>query len=118
MVIEYDEAVAAMGTPSTRPTTGARAFAAAGTTNAGYARTMTESESPKGAAGDERLRHGEADVDLEPMGDDDEFSDPADRLVAPDQGLHEDIDPEAVADEVGIDAGAGDDEVVVYELDD
>ena len=63
---------------------------------------MTESGSPKRGAGGGPLRHDEADVDLEPMGDDDEFADPADRLVAPDQGLNADIDPEAVADEVAV----------------
>lgn len=75
---------------------------------------------------DERLRQQEADVDLEPMGDDDEFDDPADRfaggervgrLVAPDQGFYEDIDPEAVADDVGIDGGAASaEEAAMHEI--
>lgn len=73
---------------------------------------MTESEPPKRDAGGESLRHDEADVDLEPMGDDDEFTDPADRPVTADQELQDDIDPEAVADE------AVADEVAAYEQDD
>lgn len=58
-------------------------------------------------------RHEDVDVDLEPMGDDDEFTDPADG-----DRVHEDVDPEAVADELGLDSGhaSGDDELA-YEPD-
>src|SRR5690348_13721238 len=70
------------------------------------AKGTTAEEQRQGETLEERLRQEEADVDLEPTGDDDEFSDPADRfagvdragrLVAPDEGAHEDVDPEAVA---------------------
>ena len=79
------------------------------------AKGTTAEEQRQGETIDERRRQEEADVDLEPTGDDDEFSDPYDRyagversgrLVAPDEGAHEDVDPEAVADDVGIDGGA------------
>jgi hypothetical protein len=79
------------------------------------AKGTTANEQREGETIEERLRQEEADVDLEPSGDDDEFDDPADRfaggersgrLVAPDEGVHEDVDPEAVADDVGIDGGA------------
>ena len=79
------------------------------------AKGTTVAEQREGETIDERRRQEEADVDLEPTGDDDEFSDPADRfagdersgrLVAPDEGVHEDVDPEAFADDVGIDGGA------------
>ena len=92
------------------------------------AKGTTVSEQREGETINERLLQEEADVDLEPMGDDDEFSDPADRfaggeragrLVAPDAGWDEDVDPEAVADDVGIDAGAASaEEAAVYEIDD
>jgi hypothetical protein len=79
------------------------------------AKGTTAEEQRQGETIDERRRQEEADVDLEPTGDDDEFDDPYDRyagdersgrLVAPDEGAREDIDPEAVADDVGIDGGA------------
>ena len=79
------------------------------------AKGTTANEQREGETIEERLRQEEADVDLEPSGDDDEFDDPADRfaggersgrLVTPDEGVHEDVDPEAVADDVGIDGGA------------
>ena len=79
------------------------------------AKGTTVEEQRQGETIDERRRQEEADVDLEPTGDDDEFGDPYDRyagdersgrLVAPDEGVREDIDPEAVADDVGIDGGA------------
>jgi len=79
------------------------------------AKGTTANEQREGETIEERLRQEEADVDLEPSGGDDEFDDPADRfaggersgrLVAPDEGVHEDVDPEAVADDVGIDGGA------------
>jgi hypothetical protein len=79
------------------------------------AKGTTAAEQREGETIDERRRQEEADVDLEPLGDDDSFDDPADRfagdvrsgrLVAPDEGVHEDIDPEAVAHDVGIDGGA------------
>ena len=41
------------------------------------------------------------------------------RLVAPDEGVREDVDPEAVAHDVGIDGGAASaEEAAVHELDD
>jgi hypothetical protein len=79
------------------------------------AKGTTVDEQRQGETIDERRRQEEADVDLEPMGDDDEYDDPADRfagdersgrLTAPDEGVHEDVDPEAVAHDVGIDGGA------------
>jgi hypothetical protein len=79
------------------------------------AKGTTANEQREGETIDERRRQEEADVDLEPSGDDDEFSDPDDRfagdertgrLVAPDEGAHEDVDSEAVAHDVGIDGGA------------
>jgi len=91
------------------------------------AKGTTAAEQREGETIDERRRQEEADVDLEPAGDDDLFSDPGDRppstlrvqggtpivgderagrLVAPDEGAHEDVDPEAVAHDVGIDGGA------------
>ena len=79
------------------------------------AKGTTVNEQREGETIDERRRQEEADVDLEPTGDDDEFSDPDDRfagderagrLVAPDEGTYEDVDPEAVAHDVGIDGGA------------
>jgi len=91
------------------------------------AKGTTAAEQREGETIEERLRQEEADVDLEPTGDDDEFSDPADRfaggeragrLVAPDEGAHEDVDPEAVADDVGIDGGAASaEEAAMYEQD-
>ena len=91
------------------------------------AKGTTAEEQREGETLEERLRQEEADVDLEPTGDDDEFSDPADRyageersgrLVAPDQGAHEDVDPEAVAHDVGIDGGAASaEEAAMYEQD-
>ena len=92
------------------------------------AKGTTAAEQREGETIEERLRQEELDVDLEPMGDDDEFSDPADRfaggeragrLVAPDEGAREDIDPEAVAHDVGIDGGAASaEEAAMYELED
>ena len=91
------------------------------------AKGTTAEEQREGETLEERLRQEEADVDLEPTGDDDEFADPADRyageersgrLVAPDQGAHEDVDPEAVAHDVGIDGGAASaEEAAMYEQD-
>lgn len=61
---------------------------------------------------DERRRREVLDVDLEPLGDDDEFDDKWDgysgdqrdgRLIAPDEVVREDIDPEAVAHGVNVD---------------
>jgi len=92
------------------------------------AKGTTVNEQRQGETIDERRRQEEADVDLEPTGDDDEFNDPADRfagvdragrLVAPDEGVHEDIDPEAVAHHVGIDGGAASaEEAAMYERED
>jgi hypothetical protein len=92
------------------------------------AKGTTANEQRQGETIDERRRQEEADVDLEPMGDDDEFNDPADRfaggersgrLVAPDEGVYEDVDPEAVADDVGIDGGAASaEEAAVHVVDD
>jgi hypothetical protein len=92
------------------------------------AKGTTVNEQRQGETIDERRRQEEVDVDLEPTGDDDEFDDPADRfaggeragrLVAPDQGLYEDVDPEAVADDVGIDGGAAAaEEAAMYEQED
>jgi hypothetical protein len=89
------------------------------------AKGTTAAEQREGETIDERRRQEEADVDLEPTGDDDEFNDPADRfagdersgrLVAPDEGVHEDVDPEAVAHDVGIDGGAASaEEAAVHE---
>jgi hypothetical protein len=86
---------------------------------------MTESSQ---LTPEERRRRDAADVDLEPTGDDDEFSDPTDRfagdepvgrLVAPDEGRYEDIDSEAVADDVGFDGGAvSAEEAAVHEQED
>jgi hypothetical protein len=91
------------------------------------AKGTTAAEQREGETIEERLRQEELDVDLEPMGDDDEFSDPADRfaggeragrLVAPDEGRYEDVDPEAVADDIGIDGGAASaEEAAMYEQD-
>ena len=90
------------------------------------AKGTTAAERREGETIDERRRQEEADVDLEPTGDDDEFNDPADRfagdersgrLVAPDEGVHEDVDPEAVAHDVGIDGGAASaEEAAMHEL--
>jgi hypothetical protein len=101
------------------------------------AKGTTVGEQREGETIDERRRQEEADVDLEPTGDDDEFNDPADsppstlrvqggapiagdersgRLVAPDEGVYEDVDPEAVAHDVGIDGGAASaEEAAVHE---
>lgn len=89
------------------------------------AKGTTAAEQREGETIDERRRQEEADVDLEPTGDDDEFNDPADRfagdersgrLVAPDEGVYEDVDPEAVAHDVGIDGGAASaEEAAVHE---
>jgi hypothetical protein len=89
------------------------------------AKGTTVAEQREGETIDDRRRQEEADVDLEPTGDDDEFNDPADRfagdersgrLVAPDEGLYEDVDPEAVAHDVGIDGGAASaEEAAVHE---
>lgn len=91
------------------------------------AKGTTVNEQREGETIDERRRQEEADVDLEPTGDDDEFNDPADRfagderagrLVAPDEGAHEDVDPEAVAHDVGIDGGAASaEEAAMYRQD-
>jgi len=91
------------------------------------AKGTTANEQREGETIEERRRQEEADVDLEPMGDDDEFDDPADRfaggersgrLVAPDEGEREDVDPEAVADDVGIDGGAASaEEAAMHEQD-
>lgn len=91
------------------------------------AKGTTVTEQRQGETIDERRRQEEADVDLEPTGATvgappssrselgGEFNDPSDRfagdersgrLVAPDEGAHEDVDPEAVAHDVGIDGGA------------
>lgn len=102
------------------------------------AKGTTVAEQREGETIDERRWQEEADVDLEPTGPavgvppssrselGGEFNDPADRfagdersgrLVAPDEGVHEDVDPEATAHDVGIDGGAASaEEAAVHEL--
>jgi hypothetical protein len=103
------------------------------------AKGTTVNEQREGETIEDRLRQEEADVDLEPTGDDDAFNDPDDRppstlrvqggtpiagderagrLVAPDEGAHEDVDPEAVAHDVGIDGGAASAEEAAVHLQD
>ncbi|HUP99781.1 MAG TPA: hypothetical protein VM093_04910 [Aeromicrobium sp.] len=61
---------------------------------------------------EERRRREVLDLDLEPRGDDDQFDDQWDgyagdqregRLIAPDEVVREDVDPEAVAHGVTVD---------------
>jgi len=77
---------------------------------------MTREEQREGETLDERLAEEEPDVD--PYADDNDYgeADPrAGRLVAPDEGLGEDVDSDEVADDVGIDgAGASAEEAAVH----
>jgi hypothetical protein len=73
---------------------------------------MAESpQSPRVETDEERRRREVLDVELEPTGDDDEFDDSWDgyagdqregRLIAPDEIVREDIDPEAVSHGVNV----------------
>lgn len=92
------------------------------------AKGTTVAEQREGETLEERIRQEEPDVEVEPVADDDEFSDPSERfagdersgrLVAPDAGSGEDIDAEAVATEVGIDGGAASaEEAAMHYIDD
>jgi len=77
---------------------------------------MTREEQREGETLDERLAEEEPDVD--PYADDNDYgeADPrAGRLVAPDEGLGEDVEPDEVAEDVGIDgAGASAEEAAVH----
>ncbi len=83
-------------------------------------RGVTAAEQHEGETLDERLSQEVPDVSAEPVGDgvgdnpdsDGEPVDPeagtarAGRLVAPDEGAHEDTEKDAVATDLGIDGGA------------
>jgi hypothetical protein len=77
---------------------------------------MTRDEQRQGESLDERLAEEEPDVD--PYADDNDYgtADPrAGRLVAPDEGLGEDIDKDEIAEDIGIDgAGSSAEEAAVH----
>jgi hypothetical protein len=69
----------------------------------------TREEQRLGETIDDRLAQEEPDTlagDLAVPAPGDPNRDRAGRLVAPDQGAHEDVEKDAVADDVGIDGGA------------
>ena len=80
---------------------------------------VTREEMRRGETLDERLAEEEPDVD--PYADTNDYgtADPrAGRLVAPDEGLGEDVEKDEVADDVGIDgAGASAEEAAVHVID-
>ena len=80
---------------------------------------MTLAEQRAGETLDERLAEEEPDVD--PYADDNDYGEAdrrAGRLVAPDEGLGEDVDKDEVAEDVGIDgAGASAEEAAVHVID-
>ncbi|MFH9011089.1 DUF5709 domain-containing protein [Streptomyces sp. NPDC017943] len=94
---------------------------------------VTAAEQHEGETLDERLSQEVPDVSAEPVGDgvgdspdsDGEPVDPeagtdrAGRLVAPDEGAHEDTEKDAVASDLGIDGGAaGAEEAAMHVVED
>jgi len=93
--------------------------------SAGEGFGSTADEALQGENLDQRIAQEEPDVDPYAEGDGEDLDDGevgserAGRLVAPDQGLGEDIDSELVGEDVGIDgAGASAEEAAVHVIED